>query len=347
MCHRTSKLCENVGGCQVCDKRRFVLRPYILANQWILECVRRPNGEPLITAKFSNKKEKLDATCQKCKHDFSQSGEGISKGSWCPYCSNNFLCGKEDCQFCFVRSVASTDKAIFWSSNNEKKSYEVRIHSNVKYLWFCCGKDFLMQPNQAFRKGRDNFCPCCAGKTICGRPRDECEACFAKSFANCPGAENWSEELNESQPKDHNKSAHIHAWFDCAENQHPPYTARLDAVSLKGTGCPLCYHKSEGILYAFLETLGEHKPQYKIQGCKGKQDYRFDSCVLDYIITEIDGPQHYVESTFFGGLSLEEIQARDRYKENCALLSGHCVVRVYQPEVFRNHGNWRELLALT
>jgi len=49
----------------------------------------------------------------------------------------------------FNKSIASHEKAKYWSNKNELTALEVKAHSNKKYLFDCpCGHEILKSPNR-------------------------------------------------------------------------------------------------------------------------------------------------------------------------------------------------------
>ena len=52
--------------------------------------------------------------CDKCDHIFYISPANIKQKHWCSYCSNQILCGDEECSDCFNKSFAINLKSKFW-----------------------------------------------------------------------------------------------------------------------------------------------------------------------------------------------------------------------------------------
>jgi len=65
------------------------------------------------------------SSCDKCPHHFSKRIHKITKGSWCPYCANQALCGDRDCTCCFEKSYEyhAGELAQYWSHLNDKKPH--------------------------------------------------------------------------------------------------------------------------------------------------------------------------------------------------------------------------------
>lgn len=173
-CH--NKKCKN------CFTRSFASIPK--SKFWAVS----NDTEPSFVAKCSNKKYEFE--CE-CKHSFSMRASDITKGSqWCPYCSNQKLCGKKECIECYNKSFSSHDKSIFWSKNNGIDPILVFKKSNKKYEFNCnCGHTFSACLNNI---SAGCWCPYCAGQKLCDD--ENCIHCFNKSFVSHDKAEFWSSE---------------------------------------------------------------------------------------------------------------------------------------------------------
>ena len=103
--------------------------------------------------------------CPDCEHDFERSLDGITRGSWCVYCSHQALCDDE-CDFCFQNSFASNKKSEHWHStkNGDLTPRMVGRYSD-KICWFTCE-----QCNNDFKSTIGNitcgqWCSTCKHKT--------------------------------------------------------------------------------------------------------------------------------------------------------------------------------------
>ena len=192
-------------------------------------------------------------TCDKCPHEFEKSLDKISgRGGWCPYCSNQKKCNKEDCNYCFEKSVADFDgltpsgNKIFdrWSDKNPP-ARDIFKQSNIK-LWFDCDKcphDFE-SPMCAIYKG--HWCPYCCDsvRKLC---TTDCDYCFNKSFANFDGLtpsgnkilDRWSDK-NIQQPWEISVQCNKKFWFNCDNCPHE-FVSSLNKVAGNKPGwCPYC-----------------------------------------------------------------------------------------------------------
>jgi very-short-patch-repair endonuclease len=113
---------------------------------------------------------------------------------------------------------------------------------------------------------------------------------------------------------------------------------------LRGAGCPLCFNKSEAIVF---EKLKIEYPtlvtQFKKDWCKNINHLPFDFCIPELnIIIEVDGSQHFRQISNWR--SPEDQYNIDKYKERCANDNNYSIIRILQEDVFYNNYNWFEEL---
>jgi len=101
-----------------------------------------------------------------CGHEFSSRLNLIQKGRWCPFCSvpPKRLCNSKNCQKCFDKSFASSDKACYWSINNKYKPRDIFLYSHKKILFDCnlCGNEF---ETNLYHISEGKWCFKCKNKT--------------------------------------------------------------------------------------------------------------------------------------------------------------------------------------
>ena len=127
-----------------------------------------------------------------CGHELIMCLSTINLGRWCCYCCNpsQKLCDKEDCNQCFEKSFASSDKAIYWSSKNELKPRQVFKKTDTEKYWFeckICNHNFKMNTLAIYNNKKCNYCE---NKYLCDE--ESCKICFEKSFASSDKAIYWS-----------------------------------------------------------------------------------------------------------------------------------------------------------
>lgn len=175
--------------------------------------------------------------CDKCPHAFDSTLANITNGgNWCPYCSNNKVCGDTKCEFCFKKSFASHPKAKYWSDKNNKNPYMVALNCHTKYLFDCptCPHSFPAAPHTV--NGSNCWCPYCANRSVCGEKG--CEFCLKKSFASHPKAKYWSNK-NKLKPYQVSRCSNKKFLFDCPTCPHL-FPCKLGNISCNGRWCPYC-----------------------------------------------------------------------------------------------------------
>ncbi len=167
-----------------------------------------------------------------CGHKFQSTLDNILKGNWCSYCANKKLCSN-DCDQCYIKSFASSDKSIFWSKKNTQNPRDIFKFSHNKFIFDCnCGHQF----QSTLYNINANWCPYCANKKLCS---NDCDQCYQKSFASYDKAIYWSKK-NNKKPIEVFKSSAAKFIFDCDCGHH--FESILDVIS-NGNWCPYCSHK--------------------------------------------------------------------------------------------------------
>jgi very-short-patch-repair endonuclease len=149
------KLC-NKEHCKSCFEKSFA--SHDKAKYWSEKNELKPREV------FKNSYIKYLFNCD-CNHEFESILSNISKGIWCPYCSEpgNKLCSNEDCKSCFEKSFASHKKAKYWSEKNELKPRDVFLSSGNKYFFICEKKHIFDCSLNCIL--RNIWCPLCVNKT--------------------------------------------------------------------------------------------------------------------------------------------------------------------------------------
>ncbi len=120
------KLCNNEK-CEECFKKSFASSHKV--KMWSNKNIKKPR-EMLKKSKI-----KCIFECDICEHEFLCSLGDVTRGIWCYYCSNTNLCANLNCNICYEKSFASSDKAIFWSGKNLEKQRDVFKFSYKKYIF--------------------------------------------------------------------------------------------------------------------------------------------------------------------------------------------------------------------
>ncbi|MDD4931690.1 MAG: zinc-ribbon domain-containing protein [Candidatus Colwellbacteria bacterium] len=263
---------------------------------------------------------------------------------WCPYCSSKKLCDSDHCVICFNRSFASHKQSKYWSRENNISPREVLKSSNNTYYFECeCGHTF---ENNLGNIIKGQWCPYCAipAKRLCD---NECEQCFKRSFASHEKSRYWSKK-NIVLPRQVLRSTHNKYIFDCVECGNE-FSQELHST-VQGQWCGFCKNKTEGKFKLWLETLVNIKyvSQPRYDWCKNdkgnKLPFDFEVIYNDTkFIVEIDGDQHFKDIDHWKSLS-EVISENDRFKSDRALENGYNVIRIYQPDIWKDNIDWKEII---
>jgi very-short-patch-repair endonuclease len=284
--------------------------------------------------------------CADCGHAAAISPNNIKNGKWCVHCSTvPKLCGKKDCNWCFNKSFASHPQAFRWSKKNELDAWQIGMHSNKKFWFYCkeCKHRYMSTVNNV---ANGNGCPYCSITTrLCGE--EDCKHCFDNSFASTPKSQYWSDK-NVLKPWQVAGCSNKKFFLDCPDCG-TCFLSSLNSVTSSGRFCPNCKNKTEKMLTEHLDDddVCNEKVirEATLAGCKSKQLLRFDYLVEAYkLIIELDGRQHFEDVPFFANMSLKENQKRDHYKTAFAISQGYTVIRVLQLDVYLDRNNWKDRL---
>jgi hypothetical protein len=182
--------------------------------------------------KYSNKKYWF--MCTECNHHFEAIISNIVNGQWCSYCKGDKLCESSECSFCFNKSVASCEKAKYWSVINNISPRFVLKGSNKTYFFECdkCTHTFNLIVNKLSTENA--WCPYCINK-LCND--FDCKICYNNSFACHPKSKYWSND-NILMPRNVRTSSIKKYVFNCDKCNHS-FSSSLNNI-IKGTWCPYC-----------------------------------------------------------------------------------------------------------
>lgn len=179
------------------------------------------NGNTTILYKYIEKKNEIIIE-QKCLYG------GNSKK----------LCDNNDCKYCFNRSFASHEKAIYWSNKNIENIRKLFQNSNIKKYWFNCNNcyhEFEMSLNSITSK--NSWCSYCSNppKKLCNN--ENCQLCHEKSFASHEKSKYWSDKNNQKSTEIF-KNSNDKYWFDCQKCNHQ-FEISLSHIN-RGSWCSYC-----------------------------------------------------------------------------------------------------------
>jgi len=192
--------------------------------------------KPRQLCKSSNKKFWFD--CNKCDHSFNTGLNSIISGVWCPYCTNQKLCEKEDCNICFEKSFVSHLKSKYWSNKNKLKPRDVFKSTATKFLFNCVSCNHEINKSLNDISSNNSWCGYCNNKILC--EKENCIYCFEKSFESSDKNKYWSNK-NSLLPRQVFKSTNNKYIFNCNNCNHE-FNKSMSTI-YKGEWCPYCSSK--------------------------------------------------------------------------------------------------------
>ncbi|QYB17546.1 hypothetical protein PV-S19_0182 [Pacmanvirus S19] len=150
---------------------------------------------------------------------------------------NRKLCANNQCQICFNKSFASSNKAQYWSVKNIINPRDIFKATHDNYWFACdiCKHEFELGLNRITSGG--TWCPYCAvpSRKLC--EDIDCAYCFDKSFASQEKSKYLSPK-NNINPREIFKSSSRKYIFDCEVCNHEFITG--PNVISNGSWCPYC-----------------------------------------------------------------------------------------------------------
>lgn len=179
--------------------------------------------------------------CSDCNHEYKQIINRICSYKYiCPYCTDKAykLCGDKECNYCFQRSVYSTQNGRYWDfEKNDTEPWKVSRFSAKSYFFNCpiCKHSILLKTSNILRDGYT--CNQCSGYwKFC--EDDMCDYCFNRSFASNEKSRFLHPTKNSEDVLKWPKGCRKEAWFIC-ENCNHDFKMSLNSVN-KGIWCKFC-----------------------------------------------------------------------------------------------------------
>jgi hypothetical protein len=100
--------------------------------------------------------------CGECAHRFKMTCGSVHRGCWCPFCTQDSLCGSEACLACFNKSCASHYRAIsLLAANRSINLLTVPLSATTTFQWLCfeCDQVFMAPCSDVMTGG--DWCPSC------------------------------------------------------------------------------------------------------------------------------------------------------------------------------------------
>ncbi|AHA46353.1 restriction endonuclease [Insectomime virus] len=355
MSHRKKISCEErkmgICGkedCSVCLPKSFATHPRV--KNWNFE---KNKVLPHEVVRGSN--QLFWFICHDCGHDCGHDFQSVlgsvarkNRPVWCKYCNQNSLCDSDDCLFCYENSFANNPKSFSWSLLNFPMTPRNVRKSCSKKFWFdceMCGHSYKSSVDDVVHQITKScrYCAISNGRLYKDK---QCSQCFKNSYASHKMSENWSMKNKNISPREVRITSGKKFWHNCPDCKQVFQLVPRDTVKY-GNSCPFCKNKTELKVLKFLQKeYGKDKVihQFKAEWCRNPETGKylpFDLCVGKTII-EVDGRQHFEQVAKW--TSPEETQKRDKFKEDLAKQNGFDVLRLFQPDVWRDSIEWEDEL---
>jgi hypothetical protein len=150
-------------------------------------------------------------------------------------------CGEEECPTCPARSLASVSHVNAWSPRNGDTRPIDILKGSRRRIWRTCSTCEHEYELAAYNDSWEKLCPYCSEppKKLCDA--EDCESCFAKSFASHPHAHEWDYTRNTTTPRTTFLYCNDHRAFTCRTCNHPLDIAPCDIM--QGQWCSFCAHQ--------------------------------------------------------------------------------------------------------
>jgi very-short-patch-repair endonuclease len=238
----------------------------------------------------------------------------INSGKGCPECANII---NADRQRMPLEEFIKRANEV----HNNKYDYSKfkYINNQTKSTIICPDHGpFYQQPNNHIGGAR---CYICSGITY--RSLEEAIIRANEVHNNLYTYDNY-EYVNSQTP----------SWITC--NKHGDFQCHMgNHINLK-RGCPMCRHKTEGILHQILKDNFDYKVIHNrgFDWCKNKNKLRYDFIIEELkCIIELDGGQHFEQVMNWD--SPQNQLENDIFKNKKAIENGYSMIRVYQPDIFK------------
>ena len=349
-CSSHWKPCEN-SACTFCFEKSFA--SHEKSKYW--HPTKNDPIQPKDIAKYSERKFYFN--CEECSHTFEKQIDRITKcNQWCQYCGTTGWkhCGKNECEWCFNRSFASSDKAKYWHLTKNETINPLYLPKNsTKEYWFkCdCGHDFskvLNRLTQKIKGGTLSGCPYCAPNFVKHCPDKDCDFCLKRTFASHPKSKQLHPTKNGNlDPLNYGLNSTKKAWFIC-DDCNNIFSASFGTIAV-GQWCNACRNKTEKKLKLWLErTYAQNTIEFQqtFDWCKNTDTnkyYKFDFYIPELkLIIEQDGIQHMEQVSNWG--SPEKNQKKDIEKMKLLLKNGLSIIRIFQEDIFHDKNDWENNL---
>jgi hypothetical protein len=193
-----------------------------------------------------NTPKQIKYDCDTCPHSSEMAGNNLSAGYWCPYCTNQIVCGNKECLTCIPKTLFVLPRIVkCWSKSNDTSPEQILKGSKTKIELDCDTCCHSFETSARDLSSRNQWCPYCAKfkGIVCGSK--ECKSCVPKTFLSVPKIANIWSVKNVLLPEQVRKGTGMKVKLNCTVCFHEFETAGHSLTS--GVWCPYCA-KNKGIV---------------------------------------------------------------------------------------------------
>lgn len=359
--------CASSGSNKLCIHQSLSYKYPEIAKEWDYEknkIVKHKNADGTVTYKgpedyLPSSNVKVHWRCQNskcgCPHEWIASLNSRLKGG-CPYCCSGGP-NKKFCQHASfgemypkiasewnyeknkkVKSIDENGNEIFYGPNDYLPSSSEKVH------WVClkaaCGCKHEWKTGINNRVNGMTNCPFCAGRKVC------IHTSFGTFFPHL--LEEWNYDKNEKTPYEYSPSSPKKVSWICKKNSRHEWVTAISDRRL-GSGCPLCFKKTETLVFEYLSELYSEMKIINQKRFKGfvadsQKPYSFDFYIPRLkVIIELDGDQHFFQVSNWQ--APETTLKVDVIKMKYVLEKGIRIFRIYQPDVLKSD-KWKKDLEI-
>jgi hypothetical protein len=312
-------LCDDVK-CTICFNKSFASSDR--AKYW---SDKNPVS-PRTVFKCSGKK--FIFNCDTCSKEFTSILNNITnKGSWCKPCG--YVSSRE-------KQSMKLEEFIILARNKHGDTYDyfkvIMNGADINIIIICKIHGEFSQTPHAHLQG--NGCPQCGINRAADSCRDTLDEFIAKA-----------KEVHKnkySYPKFIYIDSKTPGMINCMEHGEFSQTPKNH---LQGQGCPQCgtNNLTEIKLYEWLKSIYPNAVKgYKADWCINPLSGRYlpyDFIIPDKMtIIELDGNHHFKQVSNWDNPLYT--MKRDIFKMQMAKDNGYKIIRIYQPDVYKNNNEW-------
>jgi very-short-patch-repair endonuclease len=373
ICNKCNNLCKISFSHFKQGRRCGFCRGKILTFEYIKKCFLDKKCE-LLDTKFNNRKTKLKYKCIGCKKISSSTLNSIKYKRCLCFVKKEkfrFLCEyfkQQDCELleneyinnritmkykCHCNNISKISYNHFMNGHRCKKCSNKKFRLDFEFIKECFSKENYILLSKTYINSESPLeYMCDKGHLITNgynsfKQGKRCLKCvninqtFDIKFVRKYFKENNCELISKVY-----QNCYSLLEFKCS-------CGILSTITFKrfkkGTRCHLCIlskNKTEKILYDWLtKNYSNIVHQAIFNWCKKKKKLPYDFLLnFKKIIIELDGNQHFISIKKWNSFPTI-VQKNDFYKMEKAIENGYKIIRIYQPDVYKNNINWKKLLT--